>query len=79
MKSGQKNAFLCHALKPEPETSPTWLQDDGYSPGAMAALGIIMLLLTMGGVVALLIWVLKWWRVLWKLVKTLTKVVFGGK
>ena len=37
-------------------------QDNGYSSGAMAALGIIMLLLTIGGVVALLILVLKWWR-----------------
>jgi len=35
-------------------------EDKGYSSGAMAALGIIMLLLTTGGVVALLIWVLKW-------------------
>ena len=32
----------------------------GYSSGAMAALGLVVLLLTIGGVLALLKYVLKW-------------------
>eukprot|EP00092_Neocalanus_flemingeri_P024038 GFUD01026073.1.p1 GENE.GFUD01026073.1~~GFUD01026073.1.p1 ORF type:complete len:177 (+),score=42.49 GFUD01026073.1:62-532(+) len=32
----------------------------GYTSGSMAALGIVMLILTVGGILALLVYVLKW-------------------
>ena len=42
------------------DRSGNYEHNTGYSPGSMAALGIMMLLLTIGGVLALLVFVLKW-------------------
>lgn len=42
------------------DRSGSYTHKTGYSSGSMAALGIMMLILTVGGILALLVFVLKW-------------------
>jgi len=42
------------------DRSGSYSHKNGYSSGSMAALGIMMLILTVGGILALLVYVLKW-------------------
>jgi len=42
------------------DRSPDQSHKSGYRAGSMAALGIVMLILTVGGILALLVFVLKW-------------------
>jgi len=45
----------------DPEKSgDSYIHKTGYTSGSMAALGIVMLIVTVGGILALLVYVLKW-------------------